>query len=139
TTVASVPSHHTTADAAESVANDAGGRRRAAPTIGTSAQTTPTPYATTPAAASSRTPVSAPTTPTPSPPSVHASVGVTARTARGSIVVRSIVGHSVTSVPSTVSPTNPRTLSPVCARTSRACQPGPAPRASRTPTAAPNG
>ena len=114
-----------------------GGLRTAVRTRGISRVTVPAAYRTSPAATTQVSPRTDPATVTTIAPSRIGSTAAKVRSEPSSRRVRSMVGHSVTSVPRMVSPTNPSRLRARCARTSRDCHSSERPAAMNAPSAAP--
>ena len=110
---------HNSAKSTDREANSRGGRRRAGAHSARPHHSAEQSQARTPAAASGIRPSRAPATMTVTEARKRGSAVVARRSARSSIRERSIVGQSVTRVPVTVSPIQPRTRTAVCARSSR--------------------
>jgi hypothetical protein len=107
---ASATSSQPTAAAIDHPANEDGGRARAAATAGTEITTTAAATSASPVAATGGHQASSPTPSSPRPATASGSARVAARTSPPAIRVRSTVGHSVSSVPSTVRATQPSRL-----------------------------
>jgi hypothetical protein len=135
---ASDPNSQATPAKTDSVAKSLGRLRRISSRCGRSTIPAAPRYPTTPRPAIGGEPITAPPAAT---ASAVSSIGRPRRAATSTplaIRVRSIVGHSVTSVPSTVSATQPNKFSAACAMTNRSwILPGSAGFAIATPSPAP--
>ena len=126
TTIAATPTTLATsqprAAVADTVAKRRGALRRAGAISALPHQPSPAAYASRPAAAIGRTSPRAPSTDRAIAPRSTGSAWRASDSARSSILARSIVGQSVTSVPVTVRPSHPSAIVSEWATSSRECQ-----------------
>ena len=131
--------HQPSAALTDQVAKTFGGACRAGPTRARPHQASPAAYPTRPARAAGREPRAAPVARTAMAVTSTGRACRARRSARSSMRVRSIVGHRVTSVPVTVSPIQPSTITIEWATSTAPCRSSSRPRASQAPRVAPTG